>query len=519
MRAKSVNSSMLPLYLRVDSQKVNGVVYTPPEIVRLILAEVGYAEEVLGGGWFLEPACGEGAFLEEGVRLLLEAAQAKGWSEQMMAQALESQIWGVDIDAAALRRAKDKLDTLAGAYGLRGIQWNLHQADALDPFWVARFRGRFRWVVGNPPYVRIQHLGEARRRFLQSHYQFCRKGSTDLYIAFFEAGIHLLEEGGFLGYITPNTYFYTRTAESFRNYLSKSGYLRKIIDFRDQQVFKSVTTYTAITILQKSPQPVKVVLAEGLSPQEGKPPTRMLGEVPAKALSPSGWMIAPPFIIQRVQEIERRGRPLGEIARIHVGITTLADELYIFQHPRWKGNLVQIQLRDGRRFWLEAELIRPIVKVSVLKSSDENQDRWLLFPYEQREGRYQLIPESRLKETYPLTYQYFLAVRERLLLRDKGKPNPYGWYAYGRHQGLDSTWGKKILVPPLAREPRFIVWEKPEYTYYAGYGIHYEGDLNGLASRLQSEDMALYLRYKARCYQNGYYSLAKSFIEPFGVDV
>ncbi len=518
MRAKSVKSSLLPLYLRVDSQKLNGVVYTPPEIVRLILAEVGYREEVLKGGWFLEPACGEGAFLEEGVRLLLEAAKAERWSAQRTAQALENQIWGVDIDAAALHRAKEKLDTLASTYGLRDIQWNLHQADALDPFWVAQFRGRFRWVVGNPPYVRIQHLGEARRRLLQSHYQFCQKGSTDLYIAFFEAGIHLLEEGGFLGYITPNTYFYTKTAESFRAYLAKSGYLRKIIDFRDQQVFKGFTTYTAITILQKDPRPVKVVLAEGHSKQEGEFAPRMLGEVPPNTLSPAGWTIASPAILRRLREIEQRGRPLGEVAEIHVGITTLADEIYIFQHLKWKGDRAQVQLRDGRRFWLEAELLRPIVKVSVLKSADEDQDRWLLFPYEQREGRYQLIPESRLKEAYPLTYQYFLAMRERLLLRDKGKPNPYGWYAYGRHQGLDSTWGKKILVPPLAREPRFIVWEKPEYTYYAGYGIHYEGDLHELASRLQSEDMALYLRYKARCYQNGYYSLAKSFIVRFGVE-
>ncbi len=508
---------MLPLYLRVDNQKLNGVVYTPPEIVRLILAEVGYREEVLKGGWFLEPACGEGAFLEEGVRLLLEAAKAEGWSNQRTAQALENQIWGVDIDAAALRRAKEKLDTLVSAYGLRDIPWNLHRVDALDPLWVAQFRGRFRWVVGNPPYVRIQHLGQARRRLLQSHYQFCQKGSTDLYIAFFEAGIHLLEEGGFLGYITPNTYFYTRTAESFRKYLAKSGYLRKIIDFRDQQVFKGFTTYTAITILQKDPRPVKVVLAEGHPKQEEELAPRMLGEVPANTLSPAGWTIASPAILRRLTEIEQRGRPLGEIAEIHVGITTLADELYIFQHPRWKEDRVQVQLRDGRRFWLEAALLRPIVKVSILKSSDEDQDRWLLFPYEQRGGRYQLIPERHLKEAYPLTYQYFLAVRERLLLRDKGKPNPYGWYAYGRHQGLDSTWGKKILVPPLAREPRFIVWEKPEYTYFAGYGIHYEGDLHELASRLQSEDMALYLRYKARCYQNGYYSLAKSFIERFGI--
>ncbi len=69
----------------------------------------------------------------------------------------------------------------------------------------------------------------------------------------------------------------------------------------------------------------------------------------------------------------------------------------------------------------------------------------------------------------------------------------------------------------MAKEPRFIVWEKPEYTYYAGYGIHYEGDLEALAAQLQTEDMALYLRYRARCYQGGYYSLAKRFIARFGV--
>jgi len=110
-----------------------------------------------------------------------------------------------------------------------------------------------------------------------------------------------------------------------------------------------------------------------------------------------------------------------------------------------------------------------------------------------------------------------LAVRERLLLRDKGKPNPYGWYAFGRHQGLDTTWGPKILVPPVVKEPRFIVWKRPEYTYYAGYGIHYEGDLEDLAAQLQGQEMAFYLRYRARCYQGGYYSMAKGFIARFGV--
>jgi hypothetical protein len=61
------------------------------------------------------------------------------------------------------------------------------------------------------------------------------------------------------------------------------------------------------------------------------------------------------------------------------------------------------------------------------------------------------------------------------------------------------------------------VWKRPEYTYYAGYGIHYEGDLEDLAAQLQSQEMAFYLRYRARCYQGGYYSMAKGFIARFGV--
>ena len=512
MRAKSIKTSLLPRYLRVSRHKTHGIVYTPSWIVRLILSEVGYSEGALEGGWLLDPACGDGAFLEEAVRLFIQKAQEAGWPPAAISEALSERIWGIDIDEAAVEKARERLTALTQALGLPLPTWRLQKGDAIDPFWMATHRGQFRYVVGNPPYVRIQHLGEARRVHLQKHFQFCQSGSTDLYIAFFEAGLHLLEEGGWLGYITPNTYFYTKTAERFRSYLSQSGYLRKIIDFRDEQVFEKVTTYSAITILQKRPSLAEVSLAEGTLGE-----IRSLGHVVASALSKDGWTIAPPTILKRLEAIEKRGQPLGKIAQIHVGITTLADELYIFHRPRWQGELAQIRLRDGRCFWVEGRLLRPIVKVSILRSPDEEQDLWLLFPYEKVEGKYQLIPEAALAERFPHAYKYFLAVRERLLLRDKGKPNPYGWYAFGRHQGLDTTWGPKILVPPVVKEPRFIVWKRPEYTYYAGYGIHYEGDLEDLAAQLQSQEMAFYLRYRARCYQGGYYSMAKGFIARFGV--
>jgi len=73
-----------------------------------------------------------------------------------------------------------------------------------------------------------------------------------MYISFFELGFNLLNETGKLGYITPNTYFKTETAKALRYYLMEKKIIKKIIDFNHHQVFDDATTYSAITILDKS---------------------------------------------------------------------------------------------------------------------------------------------------------------------------------------------------------------------------------------------------------------------------
>jgi len=92
------------------------------------------------------------------------------------------------------------------------------------------------------------------------------------------------------------------------------------------------------------------------------------------------------------------------------------------------------------------------------------------------------------------------------------------WYAFGRSQGLDISFGKKILTSPINLKPNFIVWEREEYTFYAGYCIKFDGDLKLLAQYLNSKDMEFYINHISRNYQNNYKSFAKSFIEKFGVD-
>jgi adenine-specific DNA-methyltransferase len=86
-----------------------------------------------------------------------------------------------------------------------------------------------------------------------------------------------------------------------------------------------------------------------------------------------------------------------------------------------------------------------------------------LFPYYQDvTGKQRIIDEKTLQEQFPKTYSYFLKVKPALDRRDNGKPNAVAWYAFGRAQGLDSSFGKKIIFSPMNLAPNFILYENPD---------------------------------------------------------
>jgi len=59
------------------------------------------------------------------------------------------------------------------------------------------------------------------------------------------------------------------------------------------------------------------------------------------------------MLLKESRKLKQRGVPLGKIAEIHVGITTLADDFYIFKDPIIEGDKAIIKLKDGRRFEIE----------------------------------------------------------------------------------------------------------------------------------------------------------------------
>ncbi len=509
MQTKKLKS--MPLYMNITKQKTDGVIYTPEWVVRLILDDIGYKNNIYSKS-IIDPSCGEGAFLIEIVKRFIKDCKQNKLSNYEIIKLLSNNIYGWDIDVNSINKCKFNLLNICRQYDINNVDWNIFVLDSLDRANVRKHFNHFDFVVGNPPYIRIQHLGPERRKLLQKSWSFCANGSTDIFIAFFELGYNFLNLQGRLGYITPNTFFKTKTAERLRSFLSTKKCIRKIIDFGYSQVFEDATTYSAITILDKACKKDTFYFFKG-----NQKDIHYVDEIKFSNLGKNNWILTSNNILKKIRKIEEKGVPLGKMAKIHVGITTLADDYYIFKNPIIKEKKTRITLKDGRSFIIETKILKPIIKASVLKSSDEEQNRYIIFPYKKINGKHIIIPERDLYVQYPLTYRYFLSIKERLSLRDKGKPNPVAWYAFGRSQGIDTSFGKKILTSGLNLKPNFIVWEEEEYTFYAGYCIKFDGDLHWLADELNSEEMDFYIRHTSRDYQNGYKSYSKTFIENFGI--
>ena len=100
-----------------------------------------------------------------------------------------------------------------------------------------------------------------------------------------------------------------------------------------------------------------------------------------------------------------------------------------------------------------------------------------------------------------------------MLLKIKFK----AWYAFGRSQGLDTSFGKKILFSPINNRPNFILIENEECTFYSGYCIKYDGDYNFLLEQLNSQRLADFIAVSSRDFRGGWKAYNKKALEEFTI--
>lgn len=494
-----------------NQKKEKGVAYTPKEIKQFIV------KETLSNATtqcILDPACGCGAFLITAAEFLHEH---NGFP---MDKIIERHLFGVDIDPMAIHRAEVLLSVLLCVHDIkRPVKFNLFCNDMLLHETVERLikccPNRFDCIIGNPPYVRARNMNDETKRGL-ANWHTCRAGNPDLYMPFFEIGLYLLNNSGRLGFISPNGYIQGINGRLLREFFVNSGYGIRVFDFRDAQLFKNVTSYTCITLVDKGVQTdslyYKRIQSDFDSASSGMTSY-------SKESFPDGkpWRMRRDDIDAVIEKLESAGRPLGSW-KIRNGLATLKNDLFFFM-PCGEDEKFYYREYEGKRYAIEKEVCIDIAKPNVIKTEEElaaNTEK-AIFPYCKHDNM-QIISEDMLRTHYPKTYLFLAEYRWILENRDKGNGKYPAWYAYGRSQGMNN-FGKKLLIPYIAGEPFAVLSMQEDLLFYCGYAVlsDSERELRLLKCFLESDAFWFYVYHTSKPYAKGYMALAKNYIVNFSI--
>jgi type I restriction-modification system DNA methylase subunit len=82
----------------------------------------------------------------------------------------------------------------------------------------------------------------------------CFVGTADLYVFFYERGLQLLRNHGVLAYITSNKFYRSAYGKKLRSYLTFNSKLHQIIDFGDEKVFEAIAYPTVVVLAKEKTQ-------------------------------------------------------------------------------------------------------------------------------------------------------------------------------------------------------------------------------------------------------------------------
>jgi len=185
----------------------HGQVFTKPHIVDLILDLCGYtSDRDLSQLRLLDPGCGDGAFVCEAARRLLDSLPPSNVDLESISDCL----CAVEKDAALAMRTTERLAGLLREFGApaRTASRIAKGWVSNEDFLIADLPAPFDVVVGkgNPPYVRQEAIPRHDLELYRERFA-CFFDRADLYMAFIEKGLGLLSDQGVLGYICPKVTF------------------------------------------------------------------------------------------------------------------------------------------------------------------------------------------------------------------------------------------------------------------------------------------------------------------------
>ncbi|GJQ50708.1 MAG: type II restriction endonuclease [Candidatus Kuenenia stuttgartiensis] len=124
-----------------------------------------------------------------------------------------------------------------------------NSATFFDTEWMFGIKEGFDVVIGNPPYIRAEDLGDLKTYLKATYTVFAPSG--DIFYYFYERSFNILTNQGVFCFIN-NAFDKTTAGKTLRKYVSDNFSLNKYVDFKSVGVFEGTTTYPIILLAIKS---------------------------------------------------------------------------------------------------------------------------------------------------------------------------------------------------------------------------------------------------------------------------
>lgn len=389
--------------------------------------------------------------------------------------------------------------------------------------WDSEFDGPFDYIVGNPPYIRVQKIV----KYSKSEYDYyCNPVSNyctsvskplDEYYLFIERALSLIKDSGSIGFIVSSKFMKIKAGAPLRELLSNRRMVSKIVDFGVNPIFKKKSNYTCLLFLNPEGENFEYSDASDMSAfYDDSMPTTILSK---DSLNSSPW------IFKERDPIFGDGfstsSPLKSICNIYVGLQTSADKIFIIDVEKEDADFAYFH-SDGVLYSVEKAILRPcILDVTLEKYHVITSNKHMIFPYRIEDGRAKIYEIDEMKSKFPETFHYLSDHYETLSKRSISGKNP-PWYAFGRSQSLTKFTGAECLVcKVLSKEPCYV-YENNAIAFTGGgngpyYGIRPKDDVPESIFYIQAilnwKRMDEIVKVSSSTFRDNYYSHGKQYVE------
>ena len=325
------------------------------------------------------------------------------------------------------------------------FEWRFEFPEVLDD--KGNYIG-FDVVIGNPPYFQINSLKYSE--FLKKPFKTYSK-STDIYTLFYERGIQILVNDGYLNFITSSRFCTTNYGQNLRAFISELE-VSQIVNFNDIQVFEDANVNTLIMEVKKANSKggnIKFRSIKFLNNIVTDIYKTNFIETNSKFFKSNNWMFYENNILEIKHKLQQDNTELVNLSDLFVnrGVTTGANKIFIISESI-KDKLIEEDEKS-------AEIIKPILKGADIKRYKIiKPTNWIIFT---RRGVN--------IENYPAIQKYLSQFKNDLTPGIGRKKGNYKWYEVQDNTAFYKEFEKKKIVwTRLSNINSFSISTENEFT-------------------------------------------------------